>query len=405
MKKTGITIAIIVAIMICFPWGADRKTEKLSTPAESKNEETEQVADQLEIPPFVGALLDSSKWELPRTISQVNQQTYRYAHDFHNRTSIIYNDERILVEDPTLFTYTVSNDEKYQMLVGVAGKCLMIDTRDSICIAKLATLSNLLPEFRRFKKDYFINSVYSVLYHFSVDFPDASIPHAHEINSWIVKKVCQAANERRENQRKEYRYKGKKNDMEALGQFAANCYFDYIRWEYADFEELPNFHHLNLNLRARLLTKGFVTYQKATHNHLGGAHGYFTEELISYDFINKREIDWEYLFKPANDKDIEKLFIDVVCKDPKFTLIENAENRDEVVRKFSLIDKNDNPTGELVFPQPGLTDDGIVFSYQPYDISCFAAGAFHFTIPYEKVKPFLTERGRRCVELIQNMNL
>ena len=90
---------------------------------------------------------------------------------------------------------------------------------------------------------------------------------------------------------------------------------------------------------------------------------------------------------------------------PKFTLIENAENKDEVVRKFSLIDKNDNPTGELVFPQPGLTDDGIVFSYQPYDISCFAAGAFHFTIPYEKVKPFLTERGRRCVELIQNMNL
>ena len=53
-------------------------------------------------------------------------------------------------------------------------------------------------------------------------------------------------------------------------------------------------------------------------------------------------------------------------------------------------------------PQFGFNvgdDDGFVFSFQPYDISCFAAGTFHFTIPYKKARHFLTPRGKWCVGL------
>ena len=60
-------------------------------------------------------------------------------------------------------------------------------------------------------------------------------------------------------------------------------------------------------------------------------------------------------------------------------------------------DEDGNPTGGYTFPQPGLLDDGIVFSFQPYDISCYAAGTFHFRIPYERIKHLLTSRGIWCI--------
>ena len=159
---------------------------------------------------------------------------------------------------------------------------------------------------------------------------------------------------------------------------------------------------MNLDLRIRFMTKQIVTYQRTTHSYSGGAHGYFTERLISYDYINKQEIDWDYLFEPQHKKDVEKLFIDCVCDDTKYAYMEDSKDRDAVIWKFSLKDEDDNPTGEFSLPQPGLTQDGIVFSFQPYDISFFAAGAFHFTIPYEKVKTFLTHKGKQCIEFISD---
>ena len=62
-------------------------------------------------------------------------------------------------------------------------------------------------------------------------------------------------------------------------------------------------------------------------------------------------------------------------------------------------DENGVPTGELHFPQPGLSDESVVFSFQPYEIDCYAAGTFHFTIPYDKIKPLLTPRGKWCLDM------
>ena len=55
----------------------------------------------------------------------------------------------------------------------------------------------------------------------------------------------------------------------------------------------------------------------------------------------------------------------------------------------------------LVLPQPGLSEEGVVFSFQPYAISCFAAGVFHFTIPYKLVMPYLTDKAKRQIKLAQ----
>lgn len=46
----------------------------------------------------------------------------------------------------------------------------------------------------------------------------------------------------------------------------------------------------------------------------------------------------------------------------------------------------------------GLGDEGVVFSYQPYEIGSFADGTFHFTISYEKLIPYLTDKAKWCLE-------
>ena len=374
--------------------------ETSSIPSKSEKPVQVHMTASTKVPSFVEALLDSTNWVFIETFSQANNQTYRYTYDFYNRTSLIYNDDRILLEDPTLFAYSISRDEKYRMHIGIAGKTMLVDTRDSSSLAKLAPLNKTLDSFQRFKKDHWLDSIHSILHHFSVDFPTPSISHNNEINTWIVNKVNQSTNEHVETEQYKYIYKGEKIEPASLAQFAADRYFDLVHHEYANSEELPHYLHMNFNLRARILTHQFVTFQQTIHSHGGGAHGYFTEKLISYDFINKQEIDCEYLFKPQYKKDIEKLFIDCVCNDLKFAYMENANDRNAVIEKFSMRDENNNPSGELILPQPGLTKEGIVFSFQPYDISSYAAGTFHFIIPYENVKPFLTEKGKLCIGTI-----
>ena len=48
-------------------------------------------------------------------------------------------------------------------------------------------------------------------------------------------------------------------------------------------------------------------------------------------------------------------------------------------------------------PDGSLTDSGVVFSFQPYEIDCWAAGAYHFIVPYKKLLPYMTQIGRAHV--------
>ncbi|MDE7189745.1 MAG: RsiV family protein [Muribaculaceae bacterium] len=43
----------------------------------------------------------------------------------------------------------------------------------------------------------------------------------------------------------------------------------------------------------------------------------------------------------------------------------------------------------------------MMFSFQPYEIDCWAAGAYHFIVPYKKLMPYLTSEAKR---LISNLN-
>lgn len=47
---------------------------------------------------------------------------------------------------------------------------------------------------------------------------------------------------------------------------------------------------------------------------------------------------------------------------------------------------------------PWLTEEGIVFSYVPYEIAPYSAGSPHFTISYADIEPYLTPHGKRFIQ-------
>lgn len=136
----------------------------------------------------------------------------------------------------------------------------------------------------------------------------------------------------------------------------------------------------------------FVTYQRYKSDFTGGMHNYYTERLVSFDHVHRQEIDFDYLFKRGCEKELLEILLDVAKEQHQY------DDCDPNITDYVYVTDGDgNRTGELQFPQPGLSDKGVVFSFQPYEIDCFAAGVFHYTIPYGGINHLLTEMGRWCV--------
>ena len=58
-------------------------------------------------------------------------------------------------------------------------------------------------------------------------------------------------------------------------------------------------------------------------------------------------------------------------------------------------------TGVIPFPAwtPYPSEDGLVFTYQQYEIASYAAGMPEFTIPYADLRPYLTPEAKALVGL------
>ncbi len=242
--------------------------------------------------------------------------------------------------------------------------------------------------FYRYKKERLADFSNGVRFSFSVDFPDSSVPYAKEIRWWLGKKAIDALTSDESYQRKII------NDNQ-LEKFVSGLYFSSKKGEYYKLgKDHPAAEFFELTLQSVKYYSRYVTYQELTHEYGGGAHGYYTERFISYDFVHNQEIDYDYLLQDGSEADVVKILLEEVQKSPRYKEW-NADVKSEVIIK----DSKGCPSGKFKLPQPGLSKKGVVFSFQPYSISCFAAGVFHFTIPYERLTPYLTERAKWCLKL------
>lgn len=362
------------------------------------------------IPSFVKKVLGDSECYAD-TICVVGKNTYYRACDRHGQYGVIYDRNRILVSAPCLHVNSYTSDNDQKQYVSVVGKTLLTDFSDARSLQRLASLSQKPPSFMNYQYNRQADFGKSVSYSLRVDFPKPSTLHGDRIGEWLVEKIFDAQQTSEEvppasalhinyypKAKNDWKYDGDINNHQKIAKTAANFYFARIKGEYGTKDEdYPISLSSLLNLHARVFNNRYMTYQQYTFEDNGGAHGYYTERLISYDHVHRREIDFKYLFRADCEKELLDILVTEAQKTPQF---ENwhPDVRDGVI----AVDEGGNPTGGYNFPQPGLSENGVVFSFQPYAIDCFAAGAFHFTVPYHKVKHLLTQRGKWCVGISCN---
>lgn len=182
-------------------------------------------------------------------------------------------------------------------------------------------------------------------------------------------------------------YRGDLTDAQAMLAFYGERLKNDID-EIADADEREDAPSL---LDARSIAKTyetdkFVVYTSVTETYHGGAHGMHTATATTFRKADGRRFGHEMLIGTDSEG-----FRTLIKEGLKQYFSEQAEDTisDEVLKDILLTDSS---IDFLPLPQhaPQPSKDGMTFTYQPYEIAPYAAGMPSFTIPYDKIKPYVT---------------
>ena len=355
----------------------------------------EDLSEQMSIP------------HIADTICIIDRKVYYCEFGGTMGSSMIFDTDKVWLETPALQVFPYLDISSYSFYVCTPFKRLLVDFSDENSLAQLSSLSTVLPSFKR-NTQSFVKEDSVAQYYFEVDFPTISVANAKVIRKWLVGKIVAANNDEVDGTiaakirncmvgpKGVCEYVGDFMDDRQIAQFASDVYFAIIEADYGDMEEdfIPTGLYQELNMQTKICNDRFVTYQQCESSYSGGTHGGFTERLVSFDHVHNQEIDNSYLFKPGYEEELADLLVEEARKSPYY-----QKTEPDIRASLANKDEEGNLIGGYTYPRPGLSEEGVVFSFQPYDISCFADGAFHFVIPYERLKHLLTNRAKWCLGL------
>lgn len=132
----------------------------------------------------------------------------------------------------------------------------------------------------------------------------------------------------------------------------------------------------DIAVSAHIVNPKFATYGVYSYDRSGSGHGMYTKTFHTLDVESGEIMSNNNIFKPNSLADVRSALIDVMAEDPR----SDGWNMDQDL------------------PQGALTDSGVVFSFQPYEIDCWAAGTLHFIVPYRTLMPYLTPKAKDLIK-------
>lgn len=274
-----------------------------------------------------------------------------------------------------------------------------------------------LDGFKRFeKKDtVVIDSVYDEDYgmmkswgyiSFIADYADTGNTNAGNINRFMVDIVCNSGDTEmkvpaltslyigyKQTRQRCTKYDGVVTDMCALSDYFRDKTVECWKKD----EELPyeGSAATSLAVRIHIVNSSFVTFSVYEYDRMGSGHGGYIETFNSFDIKNNKELNNTDIFKPKTLDKVKLLLYDVMANHPRYI----AWNRDiksasDIQARYEGTKSDEQDDPEFTLPQGALTNSGVVFSFQPYEIGCWAEGAYHFIIPYKKLMPYLTSNAK-----------
>lgn len=346
------------------------------------------------LPGFLKKVAYVDSW-YATTLCVVNGRGYYYAYNDYGMSRVIYTTAEVLCEDPTLLYTAFDSSSGTKFYVSTSYKVDVIDFSDEKSVRRLKQFAPHMNNTKRFSKDYSSRSV-NGSYHLEVDYPKQNDKLSNNVYECLV----QIINESLDNEvdvpspndiyigykkanNSNWRYKGNIRDVNSIGKFASERYFAIQKAEHGDDPEGQPISFNCLSLRQIATNGKYYSYQKQTYMYDGGAHGFPTESVVSFDAVRGEQIDWDYLFVPGSKEKVTALLNKAARADLRFRQNKGDSSLDETV----------------VLHRPGLSETGVVFSFQPYEIDCYVNGSYHFTIPFEDIMPYLTSKAKSLLDV------
>lgn len=309
--------------------------------------------------------------------------------------------------------------------LSLATREFIVDLGDVDVLGKIKSFLNPIDEFMRFQKSYeeCLDSVivedYGTMrcmgyFSFTADYADPRKENAEKINRFVCDLVDISESERAKvpalsamyagfNPTKYYNpgYTGGVHDMTNLSDFAANRTFE--NWKRGG-ETNESSNGARLDIRSHIANSKFVTLSKFEYSRVGIGHGMYTETFHTLDLTSGKELSNKDIFKPNALDEVKMKLFEVMANDARYIEwnpeVKSSRDVEPRIKSWQSPDPLLNDTEweeperefKFVLPEGALTDSGVVFSFQPYEIDCWAAGAYHFIVPYEKLKPYLKYR-------------
>lgn len=175
-------------------------------------------------------------------------------------------------------------------------------------------------------------------------------------------------------------YEGNMNDADALTKFYGDSYKK--RFEATDDFPAPAL-SFDIQVKKEFENDKCVTYTYLLDQYLGGAHGGRTHYGATF-----RKSDGKILtnFITNNDSSDEGLNNIIKKGLMKYWEIDNEETLYEYTWENAVT----KYYAKLPDHSPCFVKDGLLFSYQEYEIAAYAAGAPEFIVPYAEIEKYLT---------------
>lgn len=190
-------------------------------------------------------------------------------------------------------------------------------------------------------------------------------------------------------------YYGDLQKSDSLLAYYGNTIEGKLKEEYDDVGDnsRPPY-SFSMDIRKIYETDRTVTFTASSYSYMGGAHGMGTNIGKTFRKSDGRRFCVEMMCNVNTDE-----FRNMIKERLRTYFKENGENvtTDDELAEMLITESG---LDFLPLPQydPYLTKDGVKFVYQQYEIAPYAAGLPSFTIPYDKVWPYLTQEGRNMIE-------
>lgn len=157
----------------------------------------------------------------------------------------------------------------------------------------------------------------------------------------------------------------------------------------ADLEEVFELYYYK-SVEKGYETDAFITFITMGGQYTGGLHGIGFETGVTFSKSNGKTYGYD-MMKDTDSPEF-KQFIKEGLRKFFSTEGQEALSDDDLLQELVSYSGS---IDELPLPdsEPYLTEKGVTFIYQPYEISYYAAGKPEFTIPYDAIRPYLTPQA------------